>query len=372
MGIDRRSFLALAGSLPLLAATPFAGAERLGAVARAADGEPLYATCCQLPDGGFAVALIDAAGRVHGQAALAGRGHSLAVDPGGAFVVAFARRPGTFALAIDAASGTARHAFTTPADRHFEGHGVFSPDGRLLYASENAYEEGTAVVGVYDARAGFARVDELPGHGLGSHEILLSGDGRTLIVANGGILTHPDYPRANLDLAGMEPSVSWIDRQSGDLLARSDPPKALNQLSLRHMSTDGSGRAWIGCQWMGDKREAVPLIVTHKAGEDLAFIEVPEEVRVGLGQYIGSVTCNAAGTRMAIASPVGGTVIVFDVASRQIVGRRALADGCGAAQVPESGFLLTSGKGDVILERDGRTVEASVSDISWDNHIRRL
>ncbi len=371
METDRRRFLALAGTLA--AALPMALALPGGLpVAHAANGEPLYATCCQLPGGDFAVALIDAGGRIHGQEKLAARGHSLAVDPTGAFVVAFARRPGTFALAIDAVTGRARHAFATPPERHFEGHGVFSPDGRLLYASENAYEDGSAVIGIYDAAAGFARVDELPGHGLGSHEILLSPDGSTLVVANGGILTHPDYPRANLDLAGMEPSVVWIDRRSGDLIARSDPPKALNQLSLRHMSTDGTGRAWIGCQWMGDRLDPVPLIATHKAGEEIAFVEVPEDVRVGLGQYIGSVTCNAAGTRMAVASPVGGTVVVFDVESRKIVERRVLADGCGAAQVPGDGFLLTSGKGDVILERGGRVVQASVSDIAWDNHIRRL
>lgn len=371
MAIDRRRFLGLAASLPLAAITPFAGLPSLGMVARAAEGEPLYATCCRLPDGRFAVALIDLEGRVHSSEILAARGHSLAVDGSGRWIVAFARRPGTFAVALDRETGRAVHAFSTPAGRHFEGHGVFSPDGRLLYATENAYDDGIAVVGIYDATAGFARVGELDGHGIGSHELLLDPDGETLIVANGGIYTHPDYPRANLDLAAMEPSLVRIDRRTGDLRDKAEPPGDLRQLSMRHMAVDGAGRTWIGCQWWGDKAEAVPLVAVHEAGKPLQFVEMTAHQRLSLGQYIGSVAANVAGDRIVLASPVGSTVMVFDTATRAIIESRDLADGCGAAPAPESGFVLTSGEGAVIVERDGAETRHD-SDISWDNHIRRL
>ena len=36
--------------------------------------------------------------------------------------------------------------------RHFFGHGVFSPDGKLLYATENDFEAARGVIGVYDVR----------------------------------------------------------------------------------------------------------------------------------------------------------------------------------------------------------------------------
>ena len=41
--------------------------------------------------------------------------------------------------------------FTTPANRHFYGHGVFSRDGRLLYATEHDNETRDGLIGVYNA-----------------------------------------------------------------------------------------------------------------------------------------------------------------------------------------------------------------------------
>ncbi|MQT13846.1 DUF1513 domain-containing protein [Rhizobiales bacterium Sp-1] len=363
MEIDRRAFLvAAAGAVAVL--------PSLGRIARAADAEPLYASCCKTPDGQFAVVILDAAGTVRRTELLAGRGHSLAMDRQGRWCVAFARRPGTFALAVDRASGTAVHAFETPSDRHFEGHGAFSPDGRLLYATENAFDDGVAVVGVYDATGGFRRIGELPGHGIGSHELLLAPDGRSLVVANGGIATHPDYPRAKLDLDAMEPSIAWIDRDTGDLVERVDPPAALKELSLRHMAVDAAGQAWIGCQWQGDQANPVPLLAVYRRGEPLAFVDLPDEARIGLQQYVGSVAADVTGRRIVIASPVGGTVLTFDAASRRLLAKEDLVDGCGAAPF-EAGFLLTSGRG-TLLREGGHGSERIETPYSWDNHIRSI
>ena len=42
--------------------------------------------------------------------------------------------------------------------------------------------------------------------------MLLMPDGETFVVANGGIETHPDYGRAELNLETMDPSVAFVDR----------------------------------------------------------------------------------------------------------------------------------------------------------------
>ena len=92
------------------------------------------------------------------------------------------------------------------AGRHFFGHGVFSPDGALLYATENDFENAAGMIGIYDARANFERIGEFPTHGVGPHELLLLDDGRTIAIANGGIETHPDFGRAKLNIPTMKPS----------------------------------------------------------------------------------------------------------------------------------------------------------------------
>ena len=84
----------------------------------------------------------------------------------------FARRPSNWAAVVDRGTGRVRLVVTTPPERHFFGHGVFSPDGRLLYATENRAgiddpDAGAGVLGIYDAGAGYRRVGERPTHGSG-------------------------------------------------------------------------------------------------------------------------------------------------------------------------------------------------------------
>lgn len=78
----------------------------------------------------------------------------------------FARQPGTFAVVFDHSGRDAPQTIASIAGRHFFGHGVFSPDGALLYATENDFDNAAGVVGVYDARAKFSRVGEFPTYGM--------------------------------------------------------------------------------------------------------------------------------------------------------------------------------------------------------------
>ena len=47
---------------------------------------------------------------------------------------------------------------------------------------------------------GFRRIGEFDNHGIGTHDISVSDDGRMLVIANGGIETHPDFGRTKLNL----------------------------------------------------------------------------------------------------------------------------------------------------------------------------
>ena len=150
------------------------------------------------------------------------------------------------ALGLDAAAGRVLHRFDAVAGRHFFGHGFFSPDGRLLYATENDFDAEAGAIGIYDAADGWRRVGEIAGVGIEPHEAALLGDGRTIVAADGGILTHPDYGREKLNLATMAPALVYVDRASGEILetARLDP--ALHRLSIRHLARDATGAVWFG------------------------------------------------------------------------------------------------------------------------------
>ena len=65
-------------------------------------------------------------------------------------IAVFARRPGNWAVIVDASHAAEPVVITAQPDRHFFGHGIFSADGRLLYASENNINSGDGVVGIYE------------------------------------------------------------------------------------------------------------------------------------------------------------------------------------------------------------------------------
>ncbi|NDV85832.1 DUF1513 domain-containing protein [Aurantimonas aggregata] len=360
--VDRRSFLAGAGAAFVAGLGPRSAA----ALDRA---DALFGASCRRPDGSYGCAVFSDRGEIVSTVALPERGHDIAFNRISGRAVVFARRPRTFAVVFDPASGRTLQTLTSPGGRHFFGHGFFSPDGALLYATENDYDGARGMIGVYDVAAGYRRIGEFASHGMDTHEALLMPDGETIVVANGGIETHPDYGRQMLNIPTMEPSIAFIDRRSGDLIDKQLLPQSLHKLSLHHIAIDARQRVWFGGQYQGPAGDAPPLVGFAEAGQALTLTEMAPTDLAGLGNYIGSVATSRDGARVAVSSPVGNTTLILAATTGDILSRHAIRDGCGLA--PDgSGFLATSGGGDVIrLEEDDRPTSA---DLEWDNHILAL
>ncbi|WP_245408349.1 DUF1513 domain-containing protein [Zhengella mangrovi] len=335
--IDRRAFLAGAGYAFLSALAP-RGAEA------AMTGDALIASACRFADGAYGAVLLNERGETVTRVDLPARGHDVAVHPDGGLFVAFARRPGNFALAFHPAGGVEPVAFHAPEGRHFFGHGAFSRNGRLLYATENDYETASGVVGVYDAGSRFRRIGEFDSHGTGPHEILLLPDGRTLAVCNGGIETHPDFGRAKLNIDRMKPSLVFIDAATGRLIERHEPPAALHQLSIRHMAAAPDGRVLFGCQYEGPATDLPPLWGTAAPGETMRLFERPAGEVAAFRNYVGSVALSADGSTLALSSPRGNLVAWASPADGRILKSETLHDGCGIAFL-DAGLVSSSGDG---------------------------
>jgi hypothetical protein len=323
------------------------------------------------------VVLIDGDARELAALALPERGHSFAIDGAGNRAVIFGRQPGFYALAFALPDCRLEGALPLPADRHFFGHGVFSADGTLLYATENDFEEGRGVLGIYDARPGarWARMGEFATGGVGPHEVVLMPDGRTLCVANGGLLTHPDYGKTPLNLSTMRPSLVYLDASNGQLLDQVILPPELFQLSIRHLAVDGSGAVWFACQHEGPATQRPPLLGRHRRGGAPELFAGPPAVLHGLRNYLGSIAIDAARGLIATSSPVGGQVAFWSAMNGACVGNVALADGCGVALHDDERFLISSGFGAIIAAgpRGGtRELAAANAELAWDNHLRRV
>ncbi len=257
MEIDRRALLiSLASSAAMLA---------LPQAAAAAFDAECFAAARKDDRGVYSAALFSLKGGDVRSVELPARGHDITLKPDGSEWVTFARRPGRFGVAIPM---DARPPvwFATKPDRHFFGHGAFSADGRLLYSTENDYDGARGVIGVRDATDGYKQIGEFSAHGMEPHDIQLLADGRTMVIANGGIRTRPDS-EGELNLPDMQPSLVYVDVETGDLLEEQRLASELHQLSIRHLAIAAGDTIAFGCQYRGPEEDAPPLVGFHRRGE---------------------------------------------------------------------------------------------------------
>lgn len=208
----------------------------------------------QLPSGLYQVGVLNAAGQ--GAALsydvtmvfdLPTRPHGLMHLHGDEYLV-IARRPGDWLLRLNIRSGETSRVWQEE-DRHLNGHSALHGD--RLYTTETDVLGGTGVLAVRN-RHTFELLDVWPTHGKDPHEMLvlpkggLGIDEPFLLVANGGIPTHADMGRTQLNQLPMDSSVVAMSPRTGRVLNQwtlSD-----SRLSLRHMAAHAGGVVGIAMQ----------------------------------------------------------------------------------------------------------------------------
>ena len=275
MVIDRREIVK--GLAAALAAGVFALPARAKAPA-------LYVSCRMDAGGQASAALFSLAGQELFSTILPSRGHDATARPASAEIVVFARRPGNWFIVLDAAKGRLVSTVLSVKDRHFYGHGVFTPDGRLLYATENDIVTGNGILGIYDASDNYRRIGEIASRGIGPHDIAFLPDGRTLVVANGGLRTSPETGREVLNRNDMKPNVALIDWAHDETVAAFELDAQFRALSIRHMAVARDHTVTFGCQYQGDPNDLPPLVGSLSASGKIVLFDMPEVELLGHGQ----------------------------------------------------------------------------------------
>lgn len=356
----RRGFLATALAAAALPRLTWADA-----------GNPSFLGAAREPDGGYALFGLDMAGDELFRVPLPARGHAAAAHPTAPEAVAFARRPGRFAVVVDCATGAVKARLESPAGRHFMGHGEFLADGDTLCTPENDFDSGTGKIGLWSRREGYARIGEFASHGIGPHDIKLMADG-TLVVANGGILTHPDRGegREKLNLDTMRPNLAYFT-QAGELLERHELAPELHLNSIRHLALREDGLVAFAMQWQGDVTQPWPLIGLHRRGGTPRLLEADLAEQVAMQGYAGSIAFSGDGQSVGITSPRGGRLHAFAADDGRFLGATRRADICGLAAAP-GGFLASDGLGG-LCRMGGASAEAVTPlgsfSRAWDNHL---
>lgn len=369
MTISRRTLLA-AGAVGLMI-----GAVPLRSL-RADEENGVYFSANTLPDGTHRFSAFRKDGRVVMDVPVPARAHGCAVHMDGDTVVSFARRPGRFMVVASLRENRAVHTIESAPGRHFYGHGVFNAEGTLLYTAENAYDqEAAGIIGIYDATDGYRRIGEMNSGGIGPHDLRLMPDRRTLVVANGGIRTHPDMARVKLNLDTMTPSLTYLDAEDGRVLEQARQPEALHWNSMRHLAVTAAGTVLCVQQWQGTAEQTPPLVAVHDRGMPLQLLSAPESIQGRMRNYCGSVSVEGSGRVAAVSAPRGGLVTFWDVEQRAYLDAVDIPDGCGVAPALDGvGFVITSGAGGAWQWRQNarHALPAMPPDRRWDNHLTAL
>ena len=103
------------------------------------------------------------------------------------------QKQGPGACEVDLAERVVIRPITTAADRRFYGHGAYSPDGSILYATETIMStpDLKGIIAVRDAQS-HEYLGEFPSYGAQPHDCQLIDDGKIMAVTNGGLhFGHP-------------------------------------------------------------------------------------------------------------------------------------------------------------------------------------
>ena len=193
-----------------------------------------------------------------------------------------------------------------------------------------------------------------------------------LVVANGGIQTHPDTGREKLNLETMRSSIVFVDPNDGRLIAKHETPDTLQQLSLRHLAFDENGNCYFGGQHQDGGVTDAPMAGSISVSGRVQFWA---ELRsAALNNYVTSIAAVPGQSLVALSSARANSVLLVNTVTGKVIDTYSEFDVSGVVSNGAS-VITSSGEGSInqrMVNADGESVH-QVSmwnpDVHWDNHM---
>ena len=330
----------------------------------------LVSTCSDF-DGGHFAAAVDQNGQVVSKVALPARGHdSVALPHKLGHALVFARRPDRYVMEIDFKRGQIVAQVESEPNSHFYGHGALSEDGQYLFTTENHIEKGHGQILVRDTK-NYQVLERFHSGGIGPHEAALMPDGKTLVIANGGIQTHPDWPRMKLNLNSMQPNLSYLDIATGSVIDSFAPPH--HHQSIRHLDVRQDGKVFIGIQYQGKDRQLLPLVYAHKGEANLVPFHADDKQWQRMKNYTASLLVEDK--LLCVTCPRGGHISFWHADNHEFIDFNAFSDVAGLSR-EHNQIVASNGQGTLRNLASGlspsQRKDKIVSGLRFDNHMTTI
>jgi len=331
-------------------------------------------SCGKDKQGNFFAAAFDLSGKLISQIPLPARGHDVIAmpsKPGHALV--FARRPGQFIFEVDFRQGSIVKRVNVESERRLYGHGVLIDNDRLLLTTENDYQLARGLIVLRDT-TNYQVVGQYDSGGVGPHQLAVmpNSNGKQIVIANGGIQTHPEHGRKKLNLATMQPNLAYMSLSSGQI---DDIFELSNKhLSIRHLDVSSNGKVVAGLQYQGRPNDEVPLAISHHGEAQLSVLNAEQSIWRSMKHYTSSVCINSDKNTVAITCPRANLVTYWQLNSGDFMTSYKIKDGAGVTLIADD-FIISSGRGRIIAQQDpkqGYSIRGDFEPLQWDNHMNAI
>jgi hypothetical protein len=265
-------------------------------------------------------------------------GHGLAFHPSERNRVVVFEKKGPGACEIDLGTGRVTRPIATPATRAFYGHGAFSRDGQVLFATENHLETRNGLIVIRDAQT-YRELGEFPTYGQSPHDCHLIDVGKTLAITNGG---------GPVDSAAL-PSVTFVDVASTKLLERLtfETPR----INAGHLALSAKRDVVaISAPREGLSRESLGGVTIRTGSGPFQTVTSPEDVIARMVGESLSLCIDDRRRTVGVTNPDGNIVTFWDLDQKRLVKHLDLPAPRGLARTLDGGSLVLSyGQGTLAL-----------------------
>lgn len=269
--------------------------------------------------------------------------HGITPSPHAATQYVLFEKHGPGCCVVDLARKEVVHTIVPSPGREFYGHGVFSRDGSLLYCTEtDVHDQHRGYIAVRDGRD-HSLLGDFPSFGRAPHDCMLTDEGRTLVIANGGSRVGADDG----------PNVAGVEIAAAALRFRHEIPDP--RLNAGHLAmTDRGDLAIVSAPRTGlDPERSLGGISLRPAGGELHTLCEPRAVTDALVGETLSVAVHGPSGIVGATTPLGHYVTFWELRTGALV---------KSLRVPNPrGIALTLG-GDAFVVNFGDPPRAALVD----------
>ena len=273
--------------------------------------------------------------------------HGIAVSPTDPERIAVFEKIGPGACEIDLSEQRMLHPVETRKDRFFYGHGAYSPDAGLLYATETYLASQRGVIAVRDA-TDRTLLGEFPTYGSNPHDCQLIEGGSLLLITNGGS-TQGDL---------QAPSVTYVDVNTEQLIER--VPLDNHQLNAGHIARSRNGAiAVVSAPRPGLTEDDLGGVSLRDAGADtLISMREPAAVVARMRGEALSVAIHEPEQIVAVTHPNGNMVTFWSIRDNRLLRALDFERPRGVTlSTDASRFILSFGKDASVIGIDVETLK---------------